>query len=144
MYARPLRSSLGRLILSALMLLGVGGHWGNRAHATESADALASRRPQLLILEDVPEIFQPKQPRGEAQQDQLEALSLFAAARIQIVGLDEQIARGDFAPLLEWLRANIHGQGRLKSAVQLMQDVTGAELSTEPFKAHLRARYLAD
>ena len=56
----------------------------------------------------------------------------------------EQIAAGDFGPLLGWLRANVHGQGRLKSAVQLMRDVTGAELSTEPFKAHLRARYLAD
>ena len=74
----------------------------------------------------------------------LTAAQLFAAARVQIAGLDEQIAAGDFGPLLGWLRANVHGQGRLKSAVQLMLDVTGAELSTDPFKAHLRARYLAD
>lgn len=74
----------------------------------------------------------------------LTAAQLFAAARLQIAGLDEQIAAGDFGPLLGWLRANVHGQGRLKSAVQLLRDVTGAELSTEPFKSHLRARYLAD
>jgi carboxypeptidase Taq len=74
----------------------------------------------------------------------LTAAQLYAAARRQLDGLDEQIASGDFRPLLAWLRTHIHGQGRLKSSVDLIREVTGEPLSTGPFKSHLQARYLAD
>jgi carboxypeptidase Taq len=74
----------------------------------------------------------------------LTAAQLYAAARRQLDGLDEQIASGDFRPLLAWLRTHIHGQGSLKSSVDLIREVTGEPLSTGPFKSHLQARYLAD
>ncbi len=74
----------------------------------------------------------------------LTAAQLFAAAREQVDGLDDAIRQGDFRPLLDWLRANVHEQGRLRNADQMLREVTGRSLSTEPFKRHLRARYLAD
>jgi carboxypeptidase Taq len=50
--------------------------------------------------------------------------------------------RGDFTPLLAWLRANVHGKGSLVSTRDLLSQATGRPLEAAPFKAHLRARYL--
>lgn len=74
----------------------------------------------------------------------LTAAQLFAAAREQIPGLDDSIRTGNFHPLLGWLRANVHGQGRLRTAEQMLREVTGQPLGTEAFKRHVRARYLRD
>ncbi|KPK66461.1 MAG: peptidase M32 [Gemmatimonas sp. SG8_38_2] len=74
----------------------------------------------------------------------LTAAQLFSAARNRVDGLEQLIARGDFRPLLEWLRTHVHGRGRLKTAPELLKDVTGAPLGTEAFKSHLQSRYLAD
>jgi len=74
----------------------------------------------------------------------LTAAQLFTAAREQVAGLDDAIRQGDFRPLLDWLRTNVHGQGRLRTADRMLQEVTGQSLATAPFKRHLRARYLAD
>jgi carboxypeptidase Taq len=52
------------------------------------------------------------------------------------------IARGEFSPLVEWLRANVHGLASSVSARELLERATGKPLSVEPFKAHLNARYL--
>ena len=54
------------------------------------------------------------------------------------------IKSGDFAPLLAWLRHNVHGRGRLVTTDQLLLDATGSTLNTRAFKAHLSARYLDD
>ncbi len=74
----------------------------------------------------------------------LTAAQLFATAREQVEGLDEAIRQGEFRPLVSWLRTNVHGKGRLRNADRMLNEITGHSLSTEPFKQHLRARYLAD
>jgi carboxypeptidase Taq len=51
------------------------------------------------------------------------------------------IGRGDFAPLVGWLRANIHGQGSLWQTDELLTRATGRPLDAAVFKAHLRRRY---
>jgi carboxypeptidase Taq len=71
------------------------------------------------------------------------AAQLFAAARTAVPGLMGEIARGDFAPLVAWLRANVHGRASSLSTRALLERATGKPLSVEPFKAHLKARYLA-
>jgi carboxypeptidase Taq len=73
----------------------------------------------------------------------LAAAQLFAAARRAIPGLLEAIGRGDFAPLLAWLRANVHGKGSLADTDTILSQATGAPLGTAAFKAHLENRYLA-
>jgi carboxypeptidase Taq len=70
------------------------------------------------------------------------AAQLFAAVRRNQPDAVEAIARGDFAPLLTWLRRNVHGRGRLVTTDQLLIDATGSPLGPDAFKAHLRARYI--
>jgi len=72
----------------------------------------------------------------------LAAAQLFAAARRAHPDLLDAIGQGDFAPLLGWLRANVHGKGSLASTDEILAEATGAPLGTAAFKAHLESRYL--
>lgn len=51
------------------------------------------------------------------------------------------IAKGDFGPLLAWLRANVHSKGSLMETDALLTAATGRPLDASVFKAHLRRRY---
>jgi carboxypeptidase Taq len=73
----------------------------------------------------------------------LAAAQLFAAARKAHPGLMEAIGKGDFAPVLGWLRANVHGKGSLAGTDEILVEATGAPLGTAAFKAHLESRYLS-
>lgn len=73
----------------------------------------------------------------------LNAAALFAKAKAELggaEGLEEQIARGEFGPLLQWLREKIHRHGRRYPAKELMRQATGQELSIEPLVAHLKKK----
>jgi len=72
------------------------------------------------------------------------AAQLFAAAKRADPSILPSIAKGDFTPLLAWLRANVHGLGSLLSTDQLIRQATGAPLDATVFEAHLRERYLVD
>ncbi len=50
---------------------------------------------------------------------------------------------GDFAPLLAWLRVNVHQHGSALDMGPLLERVTGRPLDLSAWTAHLRARYLA-
>lgn len=71
------------------------------------------------------------------------AAQIFAAARAALPDLSDRIGQGDFAPLMQWLRINVHAKGALQSTDALLEEVTGRPLGSDAFKAHLRARYLA-
>lgn len=73
----------------------------------------------------------------------LYAAQFMEAARRQIRGLDERIARGDMGRLREWLAENIHRHDQLYTAEQIVKRVTGAPLSTEAFEAHIREKVAA-
>lgn len=68
---------------------------------------------------------------------------LFRAAREQVPGLMDAIAKGDFAPLLAWLRTHVHGQGSKPRFAELVEQATGGPLAVDPFLDHLRQRYLS-
>jgi carboxypeptidase Taq len=72
------------------------------------------------------------------------AAQLFASAREQAPGIEPAIAQGEFAPLLTWLRDNVHGRGQFCNADGLIRSVTGKPLGAQAFRDHLRARYLRD
>jgi carboxypeptidase Taq len=55
--------------------------------------------------------------------------------------LEEDFARGDFSWLLNWLRENVHTQGRRHDALALVRRVTGEELSPRHLVRYLRERY---
>jgi carboxypeptidase Taq len=71
------------------------------------------------------------------------AAQLMKAARVAEPGLDDALAKGDMAPLLGWLRQNVHGQGSLLGFQDLLRAATGKPLDPQDFMDHLRARYLA-
>lgn len=70
------------------------------------------------------------------------AAQLFAAVKAQDAAILPGIAKGDFKPLLKWLRTNVHGRGSLLTTDELLREATGKPLGTAAFKAHLKARYL--
>lgn len=71
------------------------------------------------------------------------AAQLFHAAKQAVPAIPDAIAHGDFAPLLGWLRANVHGLGSRYSARDILVRATGKPLDAAIFEGHLRARYLA-
>ena len=58
--------------------------------------------------------------------------------------IEAQVGRGDFAPLVGWLRAEIHSRGQLLSARDLVREVCGEALDARFFKSHLERRYLSN
>ncbi|MFS8037969.1 carboxypeptidase M32 [Xanthobacter sp. AM11] len=69
------------------------------------------------------------------------AAQLFDAACTADGDILPGIARGEFGPLLGWLRANVHSQGSLLETDALLTRATGRPLDAAVFKAHLRRRY---
>ena len=67
----------------------------------------------------------------------LYASQFFAQANADLGDLSAQFVRGEFAPLGEWLRANIHAHGQRYTAAELVQRITGKPLSHAPLMAHL-------
>ncbi|WP_207458591.1 carboxypeptidase M32 [Azospirillum sp. SYSU D00513] len=72
------------------------------------------------------------------------AAQLFEAAHAAEPGLRESLARGEFAPLVSWLRENVHATGCLHaSGDELLTAATGRPLDAGVFRRHLERRYLA-
>ena len=53
---------------------------------------------------------------------------------------ESMLGRGEFRPLLDWLREKIHRHGQRWSAAELVQRVTGRPLWAKPLVEHLRAK----
>ncbi|MFT5182121.1 MAG: carboxypeptidase Taq [Alphaproteobacteria bacterium] len=70
------------------------------------------------------------------------AAQLYAAARSDAPDIEENIAAGDFAPLMAWLRTHVHSQGSRVTGDDLLKTATGKPLDLAGFQNHLRERYL--
>lgn len=66
---------------------------------------------------------------------------LFESARDAIPGLEDGFARGEFAPLLSWLRDNVHSQGGIYLPGELCERATGTPLSADPLMRHLDTKF---
>jgi carboxypeptidase Taq len=55
--------------------------------------------------------------------------------------LEEQIGRGEFAALREWLGENVHSLGRKFSPQETLRRATGSTIDPKPYLAYLRAKY---
>ena len=71
------------------------------------------------------------------------AAQLAAAALAADPNIMPSIAKGDFGPLMTWLRPNVHNKASLLSTGELLVEATGKPLGAEAFKEQLRQRYLA-
>jgi carboxypeptidase Taq len=70
------------------------------------------------------------------------AAQWFATMRREMPDLDERIARGDLAPVFDWLKAKVWSQGSRWSTPELVHGASGEALNPAHFRAHLEARYL--
>jgi carboxypeptidase Taq len=69
----------------------------------------------------------------------LNAAQLYAAAR-RDAGIAAACDAADYAPLLAWLRQNIHAHGGTLDPADLIARASGTPPSPEPYLAHLRER----
>jgi carboxypeptidase Taq len=70
----------------------------------------------------------------------LYAAQFYERADADLGGLDQQFARGEFQPLREWLRENIHRHGQCYSATELAERATGKPLSHQPLMNYLNGK----
>jgi carboxypeptidase Taq len=70
------------------------------------------------------------------------AAQWFAAIRRATPDLDARIARGDLAPVFDWLRDNIWSQASRWTTEELALRASGERLNPAHFRRHLETRYL--
>ena len=70
------------------------------------------------------------------------AAQLFQAACAAAPEIPARLGQGDFAPLVAWLRREVHERGSLEETDDLIAAATGRPLDVEPYLAHLRRRYV--
>lgn len=71
----------------------------------------------------------------------LMAAQLWEKINQDLPDVEAQIARGEFAELLAWLREHVHRHGAKFDAGELLQRVTGSRLTPEPFLRYLRRKF---
>ena len=71
----------------------------------------------------------------------LNASQLMHRARGTLDRLDDSLAQGDYAPLLQWLREHVHQHGRRFSANGLMAHATGEPTLASYHLDHLKSRF---
>ncbi len=72
----------------------------------------------------------------------LNAAQLFEAALAQTPSLNGDLAQGQYASLLVWLKSNVHQHGCRYLPNTLMEKATGRTTGSEAYLKHLRSRYL--
>jgi carboxypeptidase Taq len=69
------------------------------------------------------------------------SVQIWEAARRDLPDLEEQVERGEFGPLRQWLGEHVHALGRKFSPQETLRRATGSPLSAQPYLAYLRANY---
>ncbi|MES2708036.1 MAG: carboxypeptidase M32 [Verrucomicrobiota bacterium] len=72
----------------------------------------------------------------------LNAAQLMRAAKRDLPSLENELASGQYASLLTWLRAKIHSPGRTHDPQDLMRLATGETTQAHYHLEHLRAKFL--
>jgi carboxypeptidase Taq len=65
-------------------------------------------------------------------------LQLWERVRAELPDLDEQFARGEFAPLHEWLREHVYRHGRKLTPSELLRRLVGGGMDAGPYLRYLR------
>ncbi|MEQ1825353.1 MAG: carboxypeptidase M32 [Pirellula sp.] len=68
------------------------------------------------------------------------AAQLMQAAARDLGDVDNMLSKGEFHPLLSWLRDRIHRHGRCFKPMQLIQNACGESLSSGPLIAYLETK----
>jgi carboxypeptidase Taq len=65
---------------------------------------------------------------------------IWERARADLPALEEQIGRGDFAPLTEWLREHVHRHGRKFTTPETLERAVGVSFDPEPLLRYVRSK----
>jgi carboxypeptidase Taq len=65
---------------------------------------------------------------------------LWERIREELPDLDDQFEQGEFGGLREWLRDNLHAQGRKFTPVETLERVVGGPIDPEPYLRYLREK----
>ncbi|HEY2373263.1 MAG TPA: carboxypeptidase M32 [Gaiellaceae bacterium] len=68
------------------------------------------------------------------------SVQLWEKAEAELGELDEQFERGEFEPLREWLRENVHRHGRAFTPQELLQRITGSAMDPAPYLRYLERK----
>jgi carboxypeptidase Taq len=71
------------------------------------------------------------------------AAQLYAAALQSRPEILAGIPKGNFEPLTDWLKENVHSLGSSLSAEEMLKCASGRPLNADAFMGHLKSRYLA-
>jgi carboxypeptidase Taq len=66
---------------------------------------------------------------------------LMEKIRIDIPDLESQIEKGQFTPLLDWLRKNVHRHGRKFTPNEILERATGKPLTAGPWIAYVKQKF---
>ena len=69
------------------------------------------------------------------------SVQIWRRAQADLGDLDEQFARGEFAPLREWLHEHVYRLGRRYPPRELLRRVTGSDLDPAPYLEYLRTKF---
>jgi carboxypeptidase Taq len=69
------------------------------------------------------------------------SVQIWDVVRRDLGDVEEQFARGEFAPLREWLREHIYRHGSIYPPHDLLVRVTGSGLDPEPYLSYLQTKF---
>ena len=69
------------------------------------------------------------------------SVQIWQAVQRDVPELEEQVARGEFDTLREWLGSHIHQLGRKYTSQEVLQRATGSTLQAQPYLDYLRLKY---
>jgi carboxypeptidase Taq len=72
----------------------------------------------------------------------LTAAQLASQLRLDNINLDDQIEKGNFAELLQWLKINVHSKASFYSTNDILEQVTNSKLNAKYFEDYIKNRYL--
>jgi carboxypeptidase Taq len=69
------------------------------------------------------------------------SVQIWQAVLRDVPGLEEQVGRGEFTALRDWLGSHIHELGRKYTSQEVLERATGSTLQAQPYLDYLRAKY---
>jgi carboxypeptidase Taq len=72
------------------------------------------------------------------------SVQIWEAVLRDVPDLSEQVGRGEFAALREWLGSHIHELGRKYTSQEVLERATGSTLQAQPYLDYLRSKYAGE
>jgi carboxypeptidase Taq len=69
------------------------------------------------------------------------SVQIWERAKADLGDLEEQFARGEFAPLRDWLTEQVYRHGRIYPPEDLLRRVTGSDLDAKPYLSYLEEKF---